>query len=84
MSWNLAAGGYAINYSGRFGLTGMTGVFSATQVTANTPTWTIPAAEIHTAAAAAPAPGADALSASYSLAYTAQTGATKYAPMQQK
>jgi len=81
----LAAGGYVINYSGRFALTAMVGVFTAAQTAANVPAWTLPAADVHqAAAAAAPAPGGDALSASFSIAYTAQTGATKYAPMQLK
>ncbi|KAG0647489.1 Cell wall synthesis KRE9 [Hyphodiscus hymeniophilus] len=77
------AGGTVTSYSGRFTLTGMTGVFSAAVTTALTTVVgnTGPAAVNNVAAA--PAAGSGTLDAGiYGTPYNEQTGLTKYAPMQ--
>ena len=77
------AGGTVVNYSDRFTLSGMTGTFPANvQAGIKTVTGTGgPATENNIAAN----PAAAAQSGGpYGVTYTAQTGLTKYAPMQQK
>ena len=81
-----ATGGTVVNYSDRFSLSGMTGTFPpAVETGAKGVTGTGgPATEntIDTNAAAAPAAGQ--AGGPYTVTYTAQTGLTKYAPMQGK
>lgn len=80
-----AAGGTVINYSDRFTLSGMTGTFPPNVVsgiagvtgTGGPPTEN----NIDNAAAVPTAGGAEG---PYAVTYTAQTGLTKYAPMQGK
>ena len=81
-----ATGGTVINYSDRFSLSGMTGTFPAnvqTGLKGVTGTGG-PATENNIDKnAAAPAAGGQA-GGPYAVTYTAQTGLTKYAPMQGK
>ena len=81
-----ATGGTVINYSDRFTLSGMTGTFPANvQAGLQTVTGTAgPSTQnnIDTNAQAVPADGQTG--GPYAVAYTAQTGLTKYAPMQKK
>ena len=81
-----ATGGTVINYSDRFSLSGMTGTFPANVQTGlkglsgtNGPTTEN---NVDTNAAAVPANGQ--AGGPYAVTYTAQTGLTKYAPMQGK
>lgn len=81
-------GGTDIVYSARFGLTGMTGVFTAAQqqgVTAagSDTNFVIPAAHnLVTAGAAAGTTAAAAVTGMFDVPYNEQTGFIKYAPMQ--
>ena len=81
-----APGGTVINYSDRFTLSGMTGTFPKyveTGIQGITGT-NGPATENNiNNAAANPATGATG-GGPFAVTYTAQTGLTKYAPMQQK
>ncbi|KAI5212254.1 hypothetical protein AUEXF2481DRAFT_24658 [Aureobasidium subglaciale EXF-2481] len=80
-------GGTDIVYSSRFGLTGMTGTFTAAQLAGiaavGSDTTLVPAAahNLQTAAAAG-ATSAAAGAAMFDVAYHLQTGLIKYAPMQ--
>lgn len=79
------AGGTVTNYSNRFTLTGMTGVFSAAVQTAlKTVTGTAGPATVNNIAQAAPPPGqaATADEGVYATPYNDQIGLTRYAPMQ--
>lgn len=80
-----ATGGTVINYSDRFSLSGMTGTFPPNvQKGVEGITGTDgPPAENNVAANANAAPAAGA-GGPYAVTYTAQTGLTKYAPMQGK
>jgi hypothetical protein len=81
-------GGTDIVYSARFGLTGMTGVFTAAQqqgVTAagSDTTFVPPAAHnLVTAAAGAGTAAAAPVTGMFDVPYLSQTGFIKYAPMQ--
>lgn len=80
-------GGTVINYSSRFTLTGMTGVFPANVkagIAALGSSTSGPATQNNIAAAHPqnPVPGAPAQAGPYSVPYTLQTGLTRYAPMQ--
>lgn len=78
------AGGTVTSFSSRFTLTGMTGVFSAAVTTALADvSGTSGPADINAVAnAAAGAATGTADEGVYGTPYTAQTGLTKYAPMQ--
>ena len=79
------AGGTVTNYSDRFTLTGMTGVFSTTIQTAlATVSGTTGPATVNNVAAAGAAAGAAGTAAdgAFGTPYNLQTGLTKYAPMQ--
>lgn len=81
-----ATGGTVINYSDRFSLSGMTGTFPAnveTGIKGVTGTGG-PATENNINANAAAVPAAGQAGGPYAVTYTAQTGLTKYAPMQGK
>ncbi|CEP20710.1 KRE9 [Cyberlindnera jadinii] len=69
--------GYTIHYTYRFTLTGMTGSTEPSGDDTNPPT-----AQTSLAADGATAVTGTALSASFSLPYSEQTGPTRYAPMQ--
>lgn len=75
-----AAGGTVINYSDRFSLSGMTGVFPASITTAlaNIKGTSGPPTQNQVAGAGA---GAAGPAGPYTLPYTLQTGLTRYAPM---
>ncbi|KAK4693390.1 hypothetical protein P7C71_g4002, partial [Lecanoromycetidae sp. Uapishka_2] len=81
-----AAGGTVTNYSDRFTLTGMTGTFPANVeagIAGITGTGGPPTENnVNNNAAAVPAAGE--AGGPYAVTYTAQTGLTKYAPMQGK
>ena len=71
------------NYSNRFTLSGMTGVFSAAVITAlGTVSGTAGPPTVNNVAAAAPAAGPATTGTEAEVAYTAQTGTIRYAPMQ--
>lgn len=75
-----------INYSDRFSLSGMTGTFPAnveTGIKGVTGTGG-PATENNVNSNAAAVPAAGKAGGPYAVTYTAQTGLTKYAPMQGK
>jgi hypothetical protein len=75
------AGGQVINYSSRFSLTGMTGTFPpAYEAAAKAIKGTDGPPTVNEVADAANPVSADA--AAYNVAYTLQTGLTRYAPMQ--
>lgn len=80
-----ASGGTVTNYSGRFSLSGMTGTFppNVQAGVAGITGTDGPAAEnnVNNDAQASPSAGANG---PYAVTYTAQTGLTKYAPMQGK
>ena len=78
------AGGTVTNYSPRFTLSGMTGVFSAAVITAlTTVIGTTGPATVNNVVNAAPAGGAaSAAEGVYGTPYNLQTGLTKFAPMQ--
>lgn len=76
--YSVATGGYAIQYSPRFTLSGMTGSIRATNGGDTSP----PADQIQIVGATDAGPETAALGASFSLPYTAQTGVSRYAPMQ--
>ena len=84
MQCNAAEGGYIINYSNRFTITGMAGTVSpavkAAAIAAGSST-TGPAT-LNAVAAAAPAAAEPAGGAAYNIPYNKQEGLTKYAPMQ--
>ncbi|TVY71307.1 Cell wall synthesis protein KRE9 [Lachnellula suecica] len=77
------AGGTVTTYSSRFTLTGMTGSFAPAVVTANAAvTGTAGPPTVNAVASAAvPAAGTTA-AGDFGIAYTLQTGLTRYAPMQ--
>ena len=80
-------GGTDIVYSARFGLTGMTGVFTAAQqqgVTAagSDTTFVPPAAHNIVKAGAATTAAAAPVTGMFDVPYLSQTGLIKYAPMQ--
>lgn len=79
-------GGTVVNYSDRFSLSGMTGTFPpAVQAGLKGLTGTSgPKTENNVDKNADPAGGAGKAGGPYSVTYTAQTGLTKYAPMQGK
>lgn len=79
-------GGTVINYSDRFSLTGMTGTFPPNvQAGIKGVTGTGgPATENNVNSQAGAVPAAGQAGGPYAVAYTAQTGLTKYAPMQGK
>lgn len=76
-----AAGGTVTNYSPRFTLTGMTGIFPASvdltgvSGTSGPPT-------VNNIAAAVPAAGATGAAGDYGVPYNEQSGTVRYAPMQ--
>lgn len=72
-------GGELTTYSDRFSYSGMTGVWGANVNTADIDGTDGPAAKDTTGDAAGAVPGADG---DYGVAYTMQTGPTRYAPMQ--
>ncbi|TVY46814.1 Cell wall synthesis protein [Lachnellula occidentalis] len=76
------AGGTITTYSSRFTLTGMTGTFPAAVITANAAvTDTSPPATVNNVVDAGSASSTHA-DGNFGLAYTLQTGLTRYAPMQ--
>jgi hypothetical protein len=81
-------GGTDIVYSARFGLTGMTGVFTALQqqgvTAAGSDTSFVPPAahQLVTAVAGAGTAAAAPVTGMFDVAYNQQTGLIKYAPMQ--
>jgi len=76
------AGGTVTNYSDRFTMTGMTGVFAPTVATAlEGVSGTSGPPTVNAIAAAAPAAGT-AIGTDADVAYTAQSGTIRYAPMQ--
>lgn len=81
-----AAGGTVINYSGRFTLSGMTGTFPPNVVSgiAGVTGTGGPPTENNVNNNAAANPAAGGAGGPYAVTYTAQTGLTKYAPMQGK
>ncbi len=80
-----APGGTVINYSGRFSLSGMTGTFPpAVQKAAAGITGTDGPAAVNNVASNPDAGAATKAGGPYAVTYTAQTGLTKYAPMQGK
>ena len=80
-----APGGTVINYSGRFSLSGMTGTFPpAVQKGAAGITGTDGPAAVNNVASNPDAGAATKAGGPYAVTYTAQTGLTKYAPMQGK
>jgi len=77
------AGGTVTSYSSRFSLTGMTGVFSAADITAlATVTGTTGPAVVNAVADAATPVTGTADAGVYGTPYNEQVGLTKYAPMQ--
>ena|SRR5438067_1595354 len=77
-----AAGGTVINYSDRFTLTGMTGIFPPDVVTANAAVkGTAGPPTVNQVAGANPG-AAPSGTGPFAIPYTMQTGLTKYAPMQ--
>ena len=77
------AGGTVTNYSSRFTLTGMTGVFSAAVTTAlASVSGTTGPATVNNVADAAAGGAGTAEAGVYGTPYNLQTGLTKYAPMQ--
>ena len=81
-----ATGGTVINYSDRFSLSGMTGTFTPpVQAGLKDLKGTSgPKTENNIDTNAAAAPAAGKAGGPYAVTYTAQTGLTKYAPMQGK
>lgn len=79
-----AAGGTVTNYSNRFTLTKMTGVFSPAVTTAlQGVSGTSGPPTVNAIAAAAPVAGTGTAAAgAYAVPYNEQTGTVKYAPMQ--
>ncbi|TVY92983.1 Cell wall synthesis protein [Lachnellula willkommii] len=76
------AGGTITTYSSRFTLTGMSGTFPAAVITANAAvTDTSPPATVNNLADSGSASSTQA-EGNFGIAYTLQTGLTKYAPMQ--
>jgi hypothetical protein len=83
MTSTATAGGTVINYSNRFTLTGMNGIFTPAVTTAlASVSGTTGPPTVNNIAAAAPAAGSSAAAGVYGVPYTAQTGLTRYAPMQ--
>jgi len=86
MKSTVTAGGLVINYSGRFQLSGMTGVFAAPILTdLATVSGSTGPPTVNQAAAAVPAaasPAAAAGAAQYGVPYNSQTGLIRYASMQ--
>ncbi|TVY43680.1 Cell wall synthesis protein [Lachnellula subtilissima] len=77
------AGGTITTYSSRFTLTGMTGTFAAAVITANAAvTDTSPPATKNNVVNAGSAASGTQAEGNFGIAYTLQTGLTKYAPMQ--
>lgn len=77
-----AAGGTVTNYSNRFSMTGMTGVFSPAVVTAlQSVTGTAGPPTVNAIAAAVPPAGA-ATGGDFAIPYNEQVGTIRYAPMQ--
>ena len=82
---SVAPGGTVINYSDRFSLSGMTGTFpAAVQKGAAGITGTNGPAAQNNVASNPNAGVATGAGGPYAVTYTAQTGLTKYAPMQGK
>jgi len=84
MKSTATAGGYVINYSARFNITGMTGSFPAAITTALAAvSGTAGPATSNNVAAAAPAAADSAAdTGNYAIPYNQQTGPIRYAPMQ--
>ncbi|KAI9849732.1 MAG: hypothetical protein M1838_000093 [Thelocarpon superellum] len=77
------AGGTVINFSNRFSLSGMTGVFPPALVTdLKTVSGTTGPPTVNQVAGANAAPPAGGAAGPYTVPYTLQTGLTRYAPMQ--
>jgi hypothetical protein len=85
MKSTATAGGYIINYSNRFNVTGMTGTFTdnvKTALLAVSGTAGPPTVSSLTAAQQAPAAAGGADAAAFATPYNLQAGPIKYAPMQ--
>ncbi|KAF2152132.1 hypothetical protein K461DRAFT_269185 [Myriangium duriaei CBS 260.36] len=76
------SGGQVVNYSNRFGMTGMTGTFDPAVLAAITALGTSNAGPPTEDGVTNAAAGAAAGAAGFGVPYSLQTGLTKYAPMQ--